>query len=375
MQCNIFLRSVMSPKPSRISRRSPFKHRILLIFMLATVAMLATAPFYGFAQTPLFQSKSVKIVVAGTPGGTADFRVRAVVPYLRKYLPGNPTVLLEFMDGSGGRKAANYMYGNARPDGLTVGALSGGTIALQIMGESGVMYDVDKFTYLGSSEGGSHQIIYTRKELGLDTIEKLRAAPGIRIGSQSVGHVAYTSGRLFAYLIGMKDPKFVAGYTAPEVDAALLRGELDARSNNPTSVLRRNPEWLEKGVMNFHAILEAPKGAKHPRFGHLPEIESFAKSEKEVRLLALWRSFRLFGSPYVLPPGTPQAQVKAYKDAMVKTFQDRQFHAEYEKLTGESADLIMPDAMAKIVKETPRDPEVIDMLKTLSGAAPLPPRL
>jgi tripartite-type tricarboxylate transporter receptor subunit TctC len=278
------------------------------------------------------------------------------------------------MDGSGGRKAANYIYGNARPDGLTLGALSSGIVALQIMGESGVMYDVDKFIYLGSSEGGSHQIIYTRKELGLDSIEKLRAASGIRIGAQSIGHVAYVSGRLFAYFIGMKDAKFIAGYTAPEVDAALLRGELDARSNNPTSVLRRNPEWLEKGVMNFHSILETPKGAKHPRFGHLPEIESFAKSEKEIRLLTLWRSFRVIGSPYVLPPGAPQERVKIFKEAIAKAFQDREFHSEYEKLTGESADLIMPDAMAKIIRETPRDAEVIDTLKKLSGAGPLPPR-
>jgi len=266
------------------------------------------------------------------------------------------------------------MYGNARPDGLTLGALSGGLVALQIMGESGVMYDVDKFIYLGSSEGSSHQIIYTRRELGLDSIEKLRAASGIRIGSQSVGHVAYVSGRLFAHLIGMKDAKFIAGYTAPEVDTALLRGELDARSNNPTSVLKRNPDWLEKGVMNFHSILEAPKGLKHPRFGHLPEIESFAKSEKESKLLKLWRSFRVIGSPYVLPPGTPQARVKTLKEAVVQAFQDSEFHSEYEKLTGESADLIMPDAMAKIIQETPRDIEVIDTLKKLSGAGPLPPR-
>jgi tripartite-type tricarboxylate transporter receptor subunit TctC len=293
---------------------------------------------------------------------------------LRKYLPGNPAVLLEFMDGSGGRKAANYVYGNARPDGLTVGALSGGIVALQIMGESGVMYDVDKFIYLGSTEGSSHQVIYTRKELGLDNIEKLKAAPGIRIGSQSVGHVAYVSGRMFGYMIGMKEPKFIAGYTAPEVDAALLRGELDGRSNNPTSVLKRNPEWLEKGVMNFHSILEAPKGAKHPRFGHLPEIESFAKSEREIRLLSLWRAFRVIGSPYVLPPGTPPAQVKLFTEAMGKMFADREFYAEYEKLTGESVEVIMPDAMAKIVKEAPRDAEVIDTLKKLSGAGPLPPR-
>jgi tripartite-type tricarboxylate transporter receptor subunit TctC len=347
---------------------------LFLAYMMAALALLVIARASAFSQTPFYQGKTVKMIVAGTPGGTADFRVRALVPFLRKYIPGNPTIVLEFMDGSGGRKAANYVYGNARPDGLTLGALSGGIVALNVMGESGVMYDIDKFIYLGSAEGGSHQIIYTRKELGLDNIEKLRAASGIRIGAQSVGHVAYVSGRLFAYFIGMRDPKFIAGYTAPEVDAALLRGELDARSNNPTSVLRRNPEWLEKGVMNFHSILESPKGAKHPRFGHLPEVESFAKSEKEIRLLSLWRSFRVVGSPYVLPPGTPQERAKIVKEAIVKAFQDPEFHTEHEKLAGDSAALITPDAMAKIVKEMPRDPEVIETLKKLSSAGPLPPR-
>jgi len=365
----------MSPKPSAMSKSVALgAHLFLLACVMTALGMLAIAPPSALSQTPFYQGKTVRIVVAATPGGTADFRVRALVPFLRKYIPGNPTVVLEFMDGSGGRKAANYMYGSARPDGLSLGALSGGSVALNIMGETGVMYDVDKFIYLGSSEGASHQIIYTRKELGLDSIEKLRAASGIRIGAQSVGHVAYVSGRLFAYFIGMKDPKFIAGYTAPEVDAALLRGELDARSNNPTSVLRRNPDWLEKGVMNFHAILEAPKGAKHPRFGHLPEIESFAKFEKEIRLLLLWRSLRVIGSPYVLPPGTLQERVKILKEAIAKAFQDRDFHTEHEKLAGDSADLIMPDAMAKIIKETPRDAEVIDTLKKLSGAGPLPPR-
>jgi hypothetical protein len=172
----------------------------------------------------------------------------------------------------------------------------------------------------------------------------------------------------------MKDPKFIAGYTAPEVDAALLRGELDGRSNNPTSVLRRNPDWLEKGLMNFHSILEAPKGAKHPRFAHLPEVESFAKSEREIKLLSLWRSFRLLGSPYVLTPGTPKDRVKILEEAIGKAFKDRDFNREYEKIVGDSADPIMPEAMAKVVNETPRDPEVIEALKKLSGAGPLPPR-
>ena len=369
-------RSLMSPvqraaAPNTRFARTKFP---LLIFLITLFAHLAVLPIAARSQTPFYQGKTVKIIVAATPGGTGDFRVRALVPFLRKYMPGNPTIVLEFMDGSGGRKAANYMYANARPDGLTLGSLSGGVIALSILGETGVMYHADKFIYLGSSESVSHQIIYTRKDLGLDSIDKLRAASGIRIGAQSVGHVAYVAARFFAYFLGLKDPKFIAGYTAPEVDAALLRGELDARSNNPTSVLRRNPEWVEKGLMNFHSILEAPKGAKHPRFAHLPEIENFAKSEKEIKLLSMWRAFRVIGSPYVLPPGTPQDRVKIFQSAIENAFKDREFQREYEKIVGDDANPIVPEAMAKVVKETPRDAEVIETLKKLSGAGPLPAR-
>lgn len=356
------------------SRKSRGQKISLMLLLMVLVTRFAGWPAPARAQAPFYEGKTIKIIVAATPGGTGDFRVRALVPYLRKYIPGNPTIILEFMDGSGGRKAANYMYSNARPDGLTIGSLSGGVIALSILKEIGVMYDADKFTYLGSAESVSHQVIYTRRELGLDSLDKLRAAAGIRIGSQSVGHVAYVASRLFAYFLNMKDPKFVAGYTAPEVDAALLRGELDGRSNNPTSVLRRNPDWLDKGVMNFHSIMEAPKGATHPRFAHLPEIETFAKSEKEVKLLSMWRAFRLLGSPYVLPPGTPKDRIKILQEGIGKAFKDREFYKEYEKIVGDDADPIFPEAMAKVVKETPRDLEVIDMLKKLSGAGPMPPR-
>lgn len=39
------------------------------------------------------------------------------------------------------------------------------------------------------------------------------------------------------------------------------------------------------------------------------------------------------------------------------------FHKDYEKIVGDDAAPIMPQAMAKVVKETPRDREVIDTLK------------
>ena len=328
----------------------------------------------AFAQAPFYQGKTVTVIATTAPGGTGDMRVKALVPTLRKHIPGNPTLVIEYMDGGGGRKGANFLFRNAKPDGLTVGAMSGAVIGLQIMRESGVLYDIDKFSYLGSPESVNHYTIYTRKELGLSNLDKLRAATGIRIGAQSVGHVSYIAGRLFAYFFGLKDPKFIAGYTSPEVDAALLRGELDARANNAASVLRRNPDWLDKGLMNFHAILEVPKGTGHPKLGHLPEVESFAKTENERRLLTMWRVFRLVGSPYIVPPGTPKDRVEILQDAFRKAFKDQEFHRDFLKLVGEDAEPLMPEELAKVIRDVPRDAEVIELLKTLSGAGPLPPR-
>ena len=340
----------------------------------ALLVLAELSPDHGFTQAPFYQGKTITIIAGTAPGGIGDNRVKAIVPFLRKYIPGNPAVVVQYMDGGGGRQVGNHMYRNARPDGLTIGAFSSSVIGLNLLRESGVMYDIDKFIHLGSPESTVHYTIYTRKELGLDRLEKLRAASGLRIGAQSVGHVSYIAGRLFAYFFGLKEPKFIAGYTSPEVDAALLRGELDARANNTASVLRRNPEWFEKGLMDFHAILEVPKGEKHAKLGHLPEIESFAKNDREKRLIAMWRVFRLVGSPYMLPPGTPKDRVETLQDAMRKALKDPEFHKEFLKLVGDDAEPLMPEDLVKAIRDMPRDLEVVDLLKNFSGAGPLPPR-
>lgn len=338
--------------------------------MLCTLFLSSPA----FAQTPFYQGKTITVIATTAPGGTGDLRVKALLPTLRKHIPGNPTMVIEYMEGGGGRKGANYLFRNVKPDGFTIGAMSGAVIALHVMRESGVMYDIDKFSYLGSPESVNHYTIYTRRELGFTNLEKLRAATGIRIGAQSVGHVSYIAGRLFAYFFDLKDPKFIAGYTSPEVDAALVRGELDARANNAASVLRRNPDWLDKGIMNFHAILAVPKEQRHPKLGHLPEVESFAKTERERRLLTMWRSFRLVGSPYIVPPGTPREIVDTLQNAFRKALKDPEFHRDFLKLVGEETEPLMPEELTRVIREVPREAEVIDLLKALSGSGPLPPR-
>ncbi len=143
----------------------------------------------AFPQTSFFQGKTVTILESSSPGGVGSMRTKAVVPFLQKYIPGNPTIVMQYMGGGGGRKAANHLYTSVRPDGLTIGRMSTPFVMQSMLGESGVLYDIDKVSYLGTSYSGGYHVFMTRKEAGLDSPEKLRAASSMRIGSQSVGHL------------------------------------------------------------------------------------------------------------------------------------------------------------------------------------------
>ena len=55
--------------------------------------------------------------------------------------------------------------------------------------------------------------------------------------------------------------------------------------NTGDSILRRNRDWLDKGLIDIHASIEIPKGERHPRFAQVPDLESFAKSDREKKIL------------------------------------------------------------------------------------------
>lgn len=347
-------------------------HGLKLSAALALVWLwVFTGP--AFSQAPFYQGKTITVINGNEAGGTGDMRMRALMPFLKKYIPGEPTVIAEFMPGGGGRKLANYMYRTARADGLTIGFPPGSFITYAVMGETGVDYDIAKLIFLGSPESTTHYVFLTRKEAGIRNIDKLRSASGLRIGAQSVGHTIYIVGRLFAYVLGLKEPKFVVGYSGPEVDVAVTRGEVDARANIADTILRRNPEFIEKGLVDFHAIVEIPKGHKHPRFSHLSELDAFAKSEKDRKVVDLFRSLRLLGSPFIVPPGTPRERVEILRGAFQKTFNDPEFRKSFNKLVGDDPSPLAVAEIERAVHGLPRDASIIELFKQVTGPGPLPP--
>jgi len=327
------------------------------------------SPTIAVAQSAFYQGKTVTIIQGRGPGGTGDLRVKALFPFLQKYIPGNPTIVSQYVAGAGGRIAANQMYNRVKSDGLTIGNPGAGLLTQAVLDATGVEYDFNKFIYLGSLDSTVHWLFITRKEAGLTTVEKLRSASGLRIGAQSVGHTIYNTGRLFAWVLGLKEPKFVVGYAAPELDVALLQGEVDAKAGLAASVLR-----LEQRLIDYHAIIDVPKGNKDSHFARLPELESFARSDLDRQLVALQRAFRVTGTPFILPPGTPKDRVEVLQEAFRKTFKDPEFAREYTKVVNDEPSPLFAEQLESFIKEVPRDAEVIEVYKKLLGADPLPPR-
>src|SRR5262245_56121271 len=340
----------------------------------ALVAFSMLSVSSAFAQAPFYQGKTITIIHGRSAGGSGDYRARAVAPFLQKYIPGNPTVVHEYMDGGGGRKAANHIFNTARPDGLTIGSVGSGVVVSAVLGETGVQYDIDKLHFVGTPYSATHYLLLTRREAGLTTLDKLRQASGVRLGAQSVGHSNYNVGRIMAWILGLKEIKDVTGFSNPERRIALIRGEIDAIAVSDSGLLDRQVEWLEKGLVDLHVIFAVPRENKHARFHYLPEIDGFAKTERERKIVAMFRNFSLTGSPFILPPATPKDRVEIIKEAMRKSFKDPEFFKEYHKLVGDDPTPLTPEANEKAIRDLPRGAETVELYKKFAGPGPIPAR-
>ena len=351
------------------------KPALYLCVQVVLVGLLVISPTgKAFPQADFYTGKTIKVVRGGGPGGSGEFQTRALVKFLEKYIPGKPTLIVEFIEGAAGRKAANVIFSSTRPDGLTIGSIGAGLVVGPILGLPGTSYDLDKFIYLGSTDAGDPYIFYTKGELGLDTMEKLQAKSGVRLGAHAVGHPVYVTARIAAYLLGLKEPKFVTGYTGPEIYIALTRGELDAHATGAARFVIEQPEWIEKKLVNFHATLTVPKGRHHPKFAQVPEFGSFAKTDIERKLLDMFRAFQYPRWPYIFPPGTPKEPVQIIREAMRKAFADPEFPKEFNKLMGDDPAPMGGEELERAIKELPRDQEVVQLYKKLAGGDPLPAR-
>ena len=84
------------------------------IKVLAAVALLTlfiASPHGLLAQTNFYQGKTISIIVGTVPGGLYDQWGRLFGRIMGKYIPGNPSMVVQNMPGGGSIDAANNYRG------------------------------------------------------------------------------------------------------------------------------------------------------------------------------------------------------------------------------------------------------------------------
>ena len=114
---------------------------LTLIVVLALVAGASTAAL----GEEFFKGKTIRFVVGFSPGGGYDTYTRAVARHMGKYIPGNPTPIVQNMTGAGSLIAAHYIYKRAKPDGLTVGVWNSALITKYALGDRSIRFKPKEF--------------------------------------------------------------------------------------------------------------------------------------------------------------------------------------------------------------------------------------
>ncbi len=95
---------------------SIMKSLAALIFLWSSTASSLADPVADF-----YRGKTVRVIVGFGSGGAYDFYGRLVAAQLGKFVPGNPSVIVENMPGASSLKAAEYVYNRTDKDGTVIG--------------------------------------------------------------------------------------------------------------------------------------------------------------------------------------------------------------------------------------------------------------
>ena len=265
-----------------------------LAFMLPLVTWAQAQSMEEF-----YRGKTINLIVGFTPGGGYDTTARVLAPYLKKHLPGNPSVVVQNMDGAGSLKATNHLFNVAPKDGTVIGTFSRGMPTEPLMGNTAAQFDAAKFTWIGSTTN-EYSVVLAAQTSPVKSFGDLQNHE-FTVGGEGSGSDSDTYAMLLKNLFGAKI-KLVTGYPGTaELMLAVERGELDGRAAWSWSSLKaQKPDWISDKKISILAQLNL---SKNPELADVPLITDLATTDKQKQILKLVLSRQTVGRPFAAPPG------------------------------------------------------------------------
>ena len=338
--------------------------RLFAIFTVVVGMGSAAATPASAASDEFYRGKVIRIVVGFSAGGGFDTYARSIARYMGKYIPGNPTIVVENMTGAASLIAANHIYKVAKPDGLTIGAFNGNQILNQLVGAQGIEFDARKMGWVGAP-GYNHDLCLLNQKTGITSAEQwLSSKTPLKLGGSAPGTPTDDGPKILKEAIDLP-MRLITGYKGTaDIRVAVESGEVDGICGFSWASIRAT--WrkaIDSGLV-IVMLQNAPKSS--PDLQKVPLAISFAKTDEARQLIEAGihqPSALTYG--YSLPPGTPKDRVQILRRALLETVKDPDFLTDAGRANLEIAPASGEEIEQSIRDLFKTDPKVVAKLKEI----------
>jgi tripartite-type tricarboxylate transporter receptor subunit TctC len=329
----------------------PAKIRTLLAISVGLL-LCGTAPAPAQSVADFYKGKTIQIIVGFGVGGGYDLYARALGRYLGKYVPGQPTVVVQNLEGAGSVRAANHVYSGSPQDGTVIAGVNQNMPMYQLLGGAGARFEAAGMQWLGSM-ANSNGLVYTWHTSGIKTLDDAKRTE-VPMGAVGTASDSVIFPMLINEMLGTKF-KPITGYAgSSQIHLAMERGEVMGRGGNSwASVQTANMAWVNEKKIN---MLVQVGFEKEPELPDVPLLLDLVKGEEAIGVVKMVSLPTALGYGHWVAPGVPKDRVEALRSAYVAVLKDPEFLKENEK-TGmvirSQAGEVM-DGLVKQVSATPQ---------------------
>jgi len=326
----------------------------------ASVAgMLAAAMPVGAQE--YFAGKTITFVVPADPGGSTDTYWRAVAPFFGKHVPGQPNVIIQNMAGGAANNGSNFVYEQARPDGLTL--LTDPWNAMGVLTKApGTRIDYSEMSLIG---GFPDPVIhYAHRDVvegGMKDATDIMKAERVLLSGSRPDSGTDMMGRLAFDLLGI-NTRYIPGYsTSPQRQSALMAREVDAAgigyvAYKNTVKPAAGDEVVGLFLHNLQPRASVPDVMDFPSFYKKVKGEEPSGPKWEM-LRTVYLATGVFFQSMWAPPGTPEEVVADLRTGFNALMEDQEFQAMTMKTLGMPIEFVGAEQGSKIVSELLDNPD------------------
>ena len=322
-----------------------------LYAIIASMLALCSAggPALGETAEEFYRGKTITMIVGtGVGAGAVSAYPMALTQVMKKYIPGNPNLVISYMPGAGGIKAATYIESIAPQDGTVWGFITRGFLLAPLLKLAQAQFDPTKFNWIGSPSRTVSIGLAWNAATDVRSIEDAMRKEVV-VGATSVGQDTGIFPRALNRIAGTKF-KIVTGYASVgAVDLALERGEVQGKVGTTWKSLNSGPSarWVADQKVTVLVQLGVKKAPDIP--ADVPLGLDLARTPPERQVLEVLCAPSATGYPSFMGPGVPADRIAAIRSAYQQSLKDPELVAAIEK-QGLDLDPIGPEELADIVR-------------------------